>query len=89
VIITEGFPRKPLLSRAVGRLARPSVQFRPNHRKQGPTDTWWRFSPEVLIAFIGVLGFTDVRVTRHSQKHNGKPRPCYTIVGRREHRQRV
>jgi hypothetical protein len=83
VIITESFPRRPFVSRLAGRLSRPSVQFLPNFRKQRPTDTWWRFSPEVLIAFIGVLGFTKVELTRHSQMFKGRSRRRYTIVGHR------
>ena len=83
VVITESPMRRPLITSFLGRLTRPYVQFLPNPRKESPRDTWWRFSPEVLIAFIGVLGFKQVRVTRHSQKYNGKPQPLYTIVGHR------
>ena len=61
----------------------PSIQFLPNHRKKRPTDTWWRFPPEVLTEFIGVLGFKTERVKWHTQKLNGRERPLYTIVGHR------
>ena len=30
-------------------------------------DTWWQFSPEFFVDYLGVLGFGDARVTRHVQ----------------------
>ncbi len=83
VLITESLPRRPFITSMLSRMTRPCVQFVPNYRKQRPTETWWRFPPEVMIEFIGVLGFRDVRVTRHSQKYGGKSHSLYSIVGHR------
>jgi hypothetical protein len=83
VIVTERPPRKAWATRLLSRISRPCVQFVPDRRRGGQTDTWWRFSPEALLAFLAVLGFGDGRITYHQQLLHGRRRPLYTIVARR------
>jgi SAM-dependent methyltransferase len=61
----------------------PAMIFVPDHRRLDPADTWWHLSPPVLCEFLGVLGFEEVQVRRHTQGHRGRPTGMYTIVGRR------
>lgn len=65
------------------RLHRPAMRFLPDWRAGQNADGWWRLSPEILTAFLGVLGFEDTRVTHHTQLHQGRRRRCFTVVGRR------
>ena len=45
----------------------PVTRFVP--RRGSPTwDTWWDFSPDVLINFVGVLGLDQTNVTYHEQR---------------------
>ena len=30
-------------------------------------DTWWRFTPEFFVNYLGILGFSTARVVRHRQ----------------------
>jgi hypothetical protein len=57
--------------------------FLPDATTIEPKDTWWDLRPEAIVRMIGVLGFTDVTVTRHTQKYKGGDNPMYTVVGRR------
>ena len=59
------------------------MQFIPDYRKGDPKATWWRLSPQILMEFIGVLGFEKAEVTYHEQKtKNGKAK-LHTVVGQR------
>jgi len=94
VIVTEpagfvGFP-SPLLGykRLLPRqLAAPPLRFQPDWRTREPRETWWRFSPETIRRFIGVLGFEKSQVTYHYQR--GRlgtlrfPLRQFTVVGHR------
>lgn len=31
-------------------------------------DTWWDFSPDLLIQFVGLLGFDELAISHHSQR---------------------
>ena len=50
-------------------------------------DTWWYFSPELFVAFLGVLGLTETKVTFHHQRFVGgegaMDLPLFTVVARR------
>ena len=50
-------------------------------------DTWWRFSPELITQFLGVLGHEDATVSFHEQRHmhDGRvyPMPLFTVVASR------
>jgi hypothetical protein len=61
----------------------PYLGFLPDAATIEPKDTWWDMRPELVVRMIGVLGFTDVTVTRHLQKYKGIDNEMYTVVGRR------
>lgn len=65
------------------RLRRPAMRFLPDWRTGRDPDGWWRLSPELVVEFLGVLGFEDTRVTYHSQLYRTQPRPMFTVVGHR------
>ena len=65
------------------RLRQPAMQFLPDWRTGRDPDGWWRLSPELIVAFIGVLGFEDTQVTYHTQLYQGRPRRMFTVVGHR------
>jgi SAM-dependent methyltransferase len=48
--------------------------------------TWWSFSPTLLVNFCEVLGFADVTVTFHEQRHfwpdGDMLVPMFTVVAR-------
>jgi hypothetical protein len=50
-------------------------------------DTWWHFSPDMLAGYLRILGFGDIAVTRHVERHisDGQvyPMPMFTIVAGR------
>jgi hypothetical protein len=90
VIVTDalGFFRLPtplrwarsLLPR---QLRRPIMRFFPDWRTGSGMDGWWRLTPEVVQAFIGVLGFERSRVTSHLQPYHGHLKRLFTVVGHR------
>lgn len=45
----------------------PAMRFLPDHRTGEPQETWWTLSPEIVQAFLGVLGFADSTVSSHVQ----------------------
>jgi len=65
------------------RLRKPAMRFLPDwHGSQG-ADGWWRLSPDIIVAFLGVLGFERTTVTYHSQLYKGSKRKMFSVVGRR------
>jgi len=50
-------------------------------------DTWWTFSPDIFVGYLGVLGFSQPAVTYHEQTHvypGGKAEiPMFTVVASR------
>jgi hypothetical protein len=90
VIVTEPRDRlslPPALRRARNlvpkRLRRPAMRFIPDWSAAKDPDGWWALSPELIVAFIGVLGFEQTTVTHHSQLYMGRRRPMFTVVGHR------
>jgi hypothetical protein len=90
VVVTEmrdrlGVP--PAISRMKNvlprRLRQPTMRFLPNWRNGRDPDGWWRLSPELIVDFVGVLGFEDTTVSYHTQLYNGRPAKMFTVVGRR------
>jgi hypothetical protein len=65
------------------RLRQPAMRFLPDWRTGRDPDGWWRLSPELIVDFVGVLGFEDTTVSYHSQLYQGRPRKMFTVVGRR------
>ncbi|OIN57012.1 class I SAM-dependent methyltransferase [Arsenicibacter rosenii] len=74
-----------LLSRIRQKVSGPSMILRPNRQAQGPLETWWHISPELLIQYLNVLGFGDVKMTYHEQTYrsNNNKQLMYTLVATR------
>ena len=64
-------------------LRRPAMRFIPDFERNHPTDTWWRLDPEVVVHFLGILGFEKTKVSYHSQLFRGRSLPLFTVVGQR------
>ena len=83
IIVTDLMPRRQLVSYWFGRFRRPQMTFLPQMRRGEPKDTWWILRPELVRAFMEVLGFEDTTVSSHWQLYGGRKRLLYTVVGRR------
>jgi hypothetical protein len=96
VIVTEATPRLfdiadkggingllylPL--KLLNKLTGPFMEFLPNFSTCAPKETWWSLSPQIIVKFIGLLGFEEAEVKYHIQKCWGHKRRLYTVVGRR------
>lgn len=62
---------------------KPKVKFLPNHRRADRFHTWWKLPPEVIAEMLRILGFPDISITVHNQRHRTGKIPMYTIVGQR------
>ena len=65
------------------KLRRPGMHFIPDYGTGFPRDTWWRLNPEIVVQFLGILGFEETTVTCHTQLFKGRRLPLFTVVGRR------
>lgn len=90
VVVTEMRDRlslPPAVSRVKNvlprRLRQPAMRFLPDWRTGRDPDGWWRLSPELIVDFVGVLGFEETTVSYHTQLYQGRPRKMFTVVGRR------
>nr|WP_293840555.1 hypothetical protein [uncultured Arsenicibacter sp.] len=74
-----------VFTRLRNKIAGPSMVLRPNRRAEGPLETWWHISPELLIQYLEVLGFGDIKMTYHEQTYrsNNKKQLMYTLVATR------
>jgi hypothetical protein len=64
----------------------PYMTFEPNCKSLSSKDAWWRFSPGIIIRFLGVLGFEKNRVQYDYSSfkyQDGIPRPFFTVVANR------
>jgi hypothetical protein len=59
------------------------LAFVPDASQNDSTQTWWRFSPELIVRYLNVLGFGDPVVTRHRQVNTSGSVPLFTVVARR------
>ena len=60
------------------------LAFVPDPNKNDTSQTWWRFSPRLMVRYLGVLGFRDAVVTHHQQQtSNGDNVPMFTVVAHR------
>ena len=53
------------------------------HRGVDVVDTWWHFSPQFFVSALGLMGFTEARVTFHSQPQpsvGGRSVELFTVV---------
>lgn len=64
-------------------LRRPLMRFVPDWRTSTGPDGWWRLTPEIVQAFVGVLGFERSEVSTHTQLFNGRTKRLFTVVGHR------
>jgi len=60
-----------------------AMYFKPDFRTVEPKETWWHLPPEIIVAFLGILGFEDTAVSFHQQRHSWGVAKLYTVVGRR------
>lgn len=61
----------------------PQMRFIPDFHTGTPPETWWFLSPEIVQAFLGVLGFGDSVVTRHVQGGALGEYDLFTVVAQR------
>jgi hypothetical protein len=90
VVVTDALGRLhlPKLVRSVRSLLpspfrRPLMRFVPDWRARTQPDGWWRLTPEIVQAFLGVLGFEQSEVSTHKQLFGGKPKQLFTVVAHR------
>lgn len=53
------------------------------HRGVDQVDTWWHFTPQFFVSSLGLLGFTEARVTFHTQPQpsvGGRSVELFTVV---------
>jgi hypothetical protein len=61
----------------------PQMRFIPDFKTANPPETWWFLSPEIVQAFLGVLGFGDSTVTYHVQGGALGDYELFTVVANR------
>lgn len=86
VIVTEPiWMRQSFLRRIFNNSKRPYMTFLPQFSKCEPKDGWWILTPDIILDFVGVLGFEKAEVRYHFQRCNmsNKCVPFYTVVGHR------
>jgi hypothetical protein len=83
VIVTDVPPLLRLPSMLFSRFRRPCMYFWPKYSKGEPKESWWSLSPEIILNFLGVLGFEKTQVKYHTQRYEGRNKKLYTIVGHR------
>jgi hypothetical protein len=93
VVITDVLPKgdEPLrfprlakwLTRRLYKRRQNIIQFLPDYRTRQPKETWWLLSPEIIVEFIGVLGFERTDISYHQQLYKGQPVDLFTVVGHR------
>jgi SAM-dependent methyltransferase len=82
VIVTEPVVVRSRLKRWLLRRLGPALLFFPRPGSDTET-TWWILTPEVIEAFLAVLGFRETQVTYHTQRYKGRPVNLFTVVGQR------
>ena len=52
------------------------------HRGVEQVDTWWQFTPQFFVSALGLMGFTQARVSTHQQHQPAHQRhvPMFTVV---------
>lgn len=61
----------------------PYMEFLPNHKTIIHKDAWWTLSPEIVVRFLGILGFEDTKIIYHTKKLYGNNIKLFTVVGNR------
>ena len=62
---------------------RPLMQFVPDFRNATPLDQWWYLNPEIMVAFLGILGFGNSEVTYHTQRSRWGEATLFSVVAHR------
>jgi len=67
------------------RAAKPGalMRFLPDFRTREPLDEWWRLTPEIVVSFLGVLGFEKSQVSYHLQRSLWGEKRMFSVVARR------
>jgi SAM-dependent methyltransferase len=57
--------------------------FLPDPTKQNSWDTWWFFTPDIIVRFLKILGYSQTKVTFHKQWFAEAKQPVnlFTVVG--------
>jgi hypothetical protein len=82
VVVTELTP-PAYTGRSGGPPNTEGLWFVPDPVRSQPVETWWALSPDLVVRFLGVLGFGDAAVSFHSQRCATGMTPLFTVVGRR------
>lgn len=65
------------------RYLRPAMRFTPDPKTQSGADGWWKLSPEIIRAFVGVLGFGRSELSFHEAPFDGRKQKLFTVVAHR------
>lgn len=76
-------PLRSVRARLPRQLRRPLMRFMPDWNHARDADGWWRLTPEIVAAFVGVLGFERSRISTHRQLYRGRPKRMFTVVATR------
>ena len=69
---------------AVPRTAtKPFMQLIPNPQVGTQLAAWWYLNPEIIVAFLGTLGFENSQVTHHTQRSKWGDRALFSVVATR------
>lgn len=83
ILVTDVLSPTRVTTAAPGAPALPLMEFIPNFRNKGPLDSWWFLSPEIVVAFLGALGFEDSDVRYHVQQFSEGERKLFSVIARR------
>ena len=82
----SGYPFATLVSVATDLDGSPVVRLYPK-KGSAQWDTWWDFSPDVLVRFLEILGFENSTMSEHEQRlvtTGGEHMlPMFTLVAER------
>jgi hypothetical protein len=90
VIVVDGLgflrlpaPLRSVRARLPYQVRRPIMRFMPQFTTGAGPDGWWRLTPEIVQAFLGVLGFERSDASTHVQLYEGRRRRLFTVVAHR------
>jgi hypothetical protein len=79
IVITDVSPPRTWIAR---RLLKDLPHFRPDPKTCEPWETWWQLTPTTLRRMLEIVGFSEVRMHRHTQSFRGKHVRMFTLVAR-------
>jgi Methyltransferase domain len=59
------------------------IRFLPEAARCEPYETWWHFSPGLIVEFLKILGFIETELSFHDQLCEDRETKLYTVVGRK------